>query len=242
MGALPRVRIQQAEAKLEDAKDEVVLAHDLYGDLPEKGASEEASAEMIAAAQRRVDRQQARLDDARKMVDAGVAARILSGAIRSGVDGPSNQSRSGSPARPSHGGPRSQESMPPAFRQPIVPAPPDDSDCSLEGMEHYEGDGAFNELRDLPPLEFAFATQVRPPASDQRGRRDRGASRTGVRSSRTRGRGRCSQRSGRRLAAAVSSIAEDSLLRFFARYSGQGHRRPHPHWSGKHTPGQSAPL
>ena len=39
MGALPRVRIQEAEAKLEDAKDEVILAHDLYGDLPEKGAT-----------------------------------------------------------------------------------------------------------------------------------------------------------------------------------------------------------
>ena len=54
-GALPRVRIQQAEADLEDAKDEVILAHDLYGGLPDQGASEAASAEMVAAAQRRVD-------------------------------------------------------------------------------------------------------------------------------------------------------------------------------------------
>src|ERR1700733_14363628 len=75
MGALPRMRLAQAEASGEDAKDEVVLAHDLYGDLPEKGASDASSAEMIAAAQRRLDRQQARLDEARKMVDAGVAAR-----------------------------------------------------------------------------------------------------------------------------------------------------------------------
>ena len=43
--------------------------------LPDPGASAEASAEMIAAAQRRVDRQQARLEEAQKMVAAGVAAR-----------------------------------------------------------------------------------------------------------------------------------------------------------------------
>src|SRR5579863_7838045 len=67
-GALPRIRIEQAEANLEDAKDEVIRAHDLYGDLPEDGATEAASSEMIAAAQRRVDRQQTRVDEARKMV------------------------------------------------------------------------------------------------------------------------------------------------------------------------------
>ena len=30
-------------------------------------------------------------------------------------------------------------------------------------MEHYEGDGAFNEARDLPPLEFAFASKFDRP-------------------------------------------------------------------------------
>ena len=80
-GALPRVRIDEAEANLDDAKDEVILAHDLYGDLPEKGASEEASAEMIAAAQRRVDRQQARLDEAQKDGGRRGGRAILSGAL-----------------------------------------------------------------------------------------------------------------------------------------------------------------
>src|ERR1700722_18462081 len=89
-GALPRNRVQQAQANVEDAKDEVVLAHDLYGDLPENGAAEEASAEMIAAAQRRVDRQQARLDEARKIVAAGVAAPSYLAPIETPVAGRQN--------------------------------------------------------------------------------------------------------------------------------------------------------
>ncbi len=39
----------------------------------------------------------------------------------------------------------------------------DDSNDFAQGMEHYEGDGAFNESRDLPPLELAFATQFDRP-------------------------------------------------------------------------------
>ncbi len=75
-GALPRIRIQQAEANLADAKDEVILGARLVRRPSRPRApAEEASAEMIAAAQRRVDRQQARLEDARKIVAAGVAAR-----------------------------------------------------------------------------------------------------------------------------------------------------------------------
>ena len=32
-----------------------------------------------------------------------------------------------------------------------------------QGMEHYEGDGVFNEARDLPPLELAFASKFDHP-------------------------------------------------------------------------------
>jgi hypothetical protein len=51
----------------------------------------------------------------------------------------------------------------PAVPPVIVPAPPDNSDLFAEGMEHYEGDGAFNEFRDLPPLELAFAGKFNRP-------------------------------------------------------------------------------
>ena len=50
---------------------------------------------------------------------------------------------------------------------PAVAANPnaavDDTDLFAQGMEHYEGDGAFDESRDLAPLELAFAGRFARP-------------------------------------------------------------------------------
>jgi hypothetical protein len=155
-GALPRIRIQQAEADVEDAKDEVILAHDLYGDLPEQGASEQASAEMIAAAQRRLDRQQARLDDARKMVDAGVAAKSYLSSFEAELN--ARQTALDLTHLRAHlMADRAAMAVHPAPPVFVQAPPPDDADLVFQGMEHYEGDGAFNEARDLPALELAFS-------------------------------------------------------------------------------------
>jgi cellobiose-specific phosphotransferase system component IIA len=161
-GALPRVRIEQAEANLEDAKDEVVLAHDLYGDLPENGASEEASAEMIAAAQRRMDRQQARLDDARKMLDAGVVAKTYLAPFEAELTSRQTSldlAHLRARLMADRAAAKSQQPTAPAAEEPFI----DDSGLALQGMEHYEGDGAFNEARDLPPLEWAFTSKFARP-------------------------------------------------------------------------------
>jgi hypothetical protein len=161
VGALPRVRLQEAQANLDDAKDEVILAHDLYGDLPEKGATEEASAEMIAAAQRRLDRQQARLDDARKMVDAGVAARSYLAPFEAELT--ARQTSLDLAHLRAHlmadRAAMNAQQAPPVFEQ----LPQDNSELLVQGMEHYEGDGAFNEYRDLPRLELAFAEKFQRP-------------------------------------------------------------------------------
>jgi hypothetical protein len=160
-GALPRLRIQEAEANLEDAKDEVILAHLLYGDLPDKGASEEASAEMIAAARRRVDRQQARLEEVRKMVDAGVAARSYLSPFEAELT--ARQTSLDLAQLRSHlmadRAAMSRQMPAPAVAQP----PLDETELLFQGMEHYEGDGAFTESRDLPPLEWAFANKFDRP-------------------------------------------------------------------------------
>jgi hypothetical protein len=162
VGALPRVRIQQAESNLEDAKDELILAHDLYGDLPDKGASEDASAEMIAAAQRRVERQQARLDDARKIVDAGVAARSYLSSFEAELT--SRQTSLDLAHLRAHlMADRAAMIQQQAVAPLLVPQPQDDSELLFQGMEHYEGDGAFNENRDLPPLELAFSSKFDRP-------------------------------------------------------------------------------
>lgn len=155
-GALPRARIQDAQSKLEDAQDEAVLDRDMYGDVSDKTAMERVSSEMTAAAQRRFDRQQTRVDQARKLVDAGVAAKVYLtpfetelSARQTALDLAKLRAHlmadmANRPAPPV-----------PSAEQPSV----DDTELALAGMEHYEGDGAFSESRDLPALELAFSAK-----------------------------------------------------------------------------------
>jgi len=72
-GALPNVRLQEAIDKLDDARDDMVLRRTLY--MPVESMTEEQSAEMLAAAQRRLDRQNARIAMMQELVDKGIAAR-----------------------------------------------------------------------------------------------------------------------------------------------------------------------
>jgi hypothetical protein len=161
VGALARVRIDEAEANLDDAKDEVILAHDLYGDLPEKGASEAASAEMIAAAQRRVDRQQTRLEEAQKIVAAGVAARSYLAPIEAEM----SARQTGLELAHLRAHLMADRAVMVQFEPPPVVEsfPQDDSELTWQGMEHYEGDGAFSEARELQPLQLAFASMFDHP-------------------------------------------------------------------------------
>ncbi|MBV9771266.1 MAG: hypothetical protein JOZ32_16970 [Bryobacterales bacterium] len=188
VGALPRVRITQAEADLADAQDEVILAHALYGDLPESGAGGEASAgargaatadagqaasadageaasrEMLAAAQRRVDRQQARLDEARKMVDAGVTARSYLTSFEAELTA-RQTSLDLAHLRARLIAERASElasiAQHPVASLPELPA--DNRDLLFQGMERYDGSGVFEESRDLQPLELAFQSKFAHP-------------------------------------------------------------------------------
>jgi hypothetical protein len=172
-GALPRVRVQQAEANLADAEDEAVLEHTLYGNLPAKGASEEVSKsedaskiedvsrEMIAAAQRRVDRQQARLEHAREIVAAGVAAQSYLLPIeqelttrQTGLELAQLRARLMTELAAANKIPKVADLPEPAVEDP---------DVSAQGMEHYEGDGLFSESRQLAPLELAFQSKFAHP-------------------------------------------------------------------------------
>lgn len=158
LGALPRVRIEEAEAKLEDAKDEAILARNMYGDLPDKSAMEQASSEMTAAAQRRFDRQQARVDEARKLVDAGVAAKTYLEPFEAELSTRQTAldlAHLRAQLMADMAAAKSQQLTLPRAEDPSLY----DSGLSLEGMEHYEGDGAFDEAHDLPPLELAFSAQ-----------------------------------------------------------------------------------
>jgi hypothetical protein len=74
-GAVPRARLEQAEAALADAEDADLLRKTVYGaDL-----TEAQSDEMLAAATRRLERRQKAYDDAKKLADAGAVSKLSLG-------------------------------------------------------------------------------------------------------------------------------------------------------------------
>ncbi len=74
-GALPRTRLADVERELADARDSDVLRRTLFGLTSVEELTEEQIHDMLAAADRRVARQRERLDQAKKLVEAGVAPR-----------------------------------------------------------------------------------------------------------------------------------------------------------------------
>jgi len=71
-GALPPVKMAEAQQNLDDAMDEAVLERTLYGHLEENGEND--GAEMVAAARRRVDRQQEKVSHINKLIAEGLAS------------------------------------------------------------------------------------------------------------------------------------------------------------------------
>lgn len=70
-GALPRVQLEQAEDALGDAQDMAILRRAMYG----QDLTEEQADEMVAAAQRRLDRRQKQFDRVNGLIDSGLAAK-----------------------------------------------------------------------------------------------------------------------------------------------------------------------
>ena len=74
-GALPASRIQEAMAKLDDARDEEILDRTLYGTVMVQDLTGDQASEMIGAATRRRDRQRAKVDRFQTLIGDGVIAR-----------------------------------------------------------------------------------------------------------------------------------------------------------------------
>lgn len=68
-GALPRNQLEKAEDQMADAQDAALLRKTIYG----QDLTAEQADEMIAAAERRLDRREKAFDEAKKLVDSGVA-------------------------------------------------------------------------------------------------------------------------------------------------------------------------
>ena len=70
-GALPRVSLEKAQDAVADAQDAAILRHTAYG----AELSVDLADEMVAAANRRLERRQKARDEAAKLVDAGAAPK-----------------------------------------------------------------------------------------------------------------------------------------------------------------------
>jgi hypothetical protein len=75
-GVLPRVSLQAAREAEADEEDVRVLERTLYGNLAVEDLTEEQAEAMLAAATRRLERRQARVDEAKRRVEEGVLARL----------------------------------------------------------------------------------------------------------------------------------------------------------------------
>jgi hypothetical protein len=71
-GAAPRRDLEKAEERIADAEDEAFLRKTLYG----SDLTAEQADEMIAATGRRFERREKAYDEAKKLVDAGVAPEL----------------------------------------------------------------------------------------------------------------------------------------------------------------------
>ena len=74
-GTLPKSQLKEAENRLDDARDEAVLTETLYGTTRLEDMTAEQAAAMVAAADRRVEREAAVVQERKTLLDAGVIAR-----------------------------------------------------------------------------------------------------------------------------------------------------------------------
>ena len=167
IGVESTARLHQAQLDLADAQDNALLQRNLYNNAV-KDVDENAIREMLDAAQHRVDRQQERVEHSKELLTHGLVAqsyitpfeqeltmrqmqldlaryraRIMQDAV--------NKAEQAAAAA------ALQEKMPREM------ATVDEPDFTFQGEEHYEGSGAFNELKDLKPLAQAFAQKFDRP-------------------------------------------------------------------------------
>jgi hypothetical protein len=156
VGALPRVRLEEAQQNLEDAQDEAILDRTLYGDLQVANINDQVMDEMVAAAQRRVERQQAALEQAKKLVAAGIAPQSSVTPIEEDL-ATRRMNLNLAHARASL---LAQMAALAKYEKTAAEIHEATSvvvrDSFTGGMEHYEGNGSFRESRDLKPLVAAF--------------------------------------------------------------------------------------
>ena len=141
-GAAPRAQLARAEEEIADAEDGAFLLHTLYG----QDLTDEQAEPMLAAANRRAERRQRELDQARKLVDAGVATTASLSDLTAAVE---RAQRECDLARSRAGQVHELTEMAEAERAEAAPA------GTPQVAERHDGDGVFS-LSMFAKVEAAF--------------------------------------------------------------------------------------
>lgn len=158
MGALARLKLTEAEQNLADAKDAAVLAHTLYNDSAAKNWSDQVADEGIAAAERQVQRQQERIDQMRKLIDQGFIGATAIDPLQQELSTRQvrlNLARNLAQQMKTQAAlAQLEESI--AASQQAARTESLGADTVVDGMEHFEGNGEFNESGQLKLIAAAF--------------------------------------------------------------------------------------
>lgn len=151
------IRLAQAEQDLADAQDRALLDRVQYADSA--STDEQADGDMIAAAERRVSREKERIEQQKKLIADGlVASRDLTS-----LEEELSQRQLDLYWAQSRVQFRLQSDELAKRRDAIAIAQEaarvEYEDFSVDGMEHYDGAGSFDEERDLKALGAAYETE-----------------------------------------------------------------------------------
>ena len=162
-GALPRARLEQAQQDLADAQDDAILERTLYGELPIQDLTDKLMDEMVAAAQRRVERQQARLEEAQRLVANGIAPQSSLTPFEEDLAIRRMNLNLAHSRAHLMGELASISKFEQSIKEIQNATQIEYRDTFSPGMEHYEGSGNFDEARDLKPLASAFERKFDRP-------------------------------------------------------------------------------
>jgi len=155
-GALPRLRLGEAEQAVADAEDQAILDRAMTGDS-------ERPDDVMAAARRRLDRQQARLDQARRLVDDGIEAPWTLTPLASELSLRQSDLELARSYERLEAERAELAQMEESIARAEEAARGGSTEVPLQGMEHYEGARDFDAGRDLKSLAAAFASRFDHP-------------------------------------------------------------------------------
>jgi hypothetical protein len=153
-GLVPAAAVAEAQETVADAADQQVLDGSLYGKLRLEDLTADQAGAMVGAAERRLDRTHAKLDEMRRLIDAGVAERARSADLEADFAARSQaleqaQARAGLVLE--------------IVATANAEATPADGILEWNAKEHFEGDDHPLEDEDIRAITLAFEKQFREP-------------------------------------------------------------------------------